>query len=345
MDSLNFRHPQTPGLVSIVMPTRNGDAYIGTALATIADQKYDDWEVLVVEDGSQGETESIVLAFAAEHPEHRVEYFRNETSKGPSFSRNVAFAEAAGEWVALLDCDDRWLPTHLASCLEALYDSGDDIAFSSSAMFEDGTDYMIGFWGPNPCELENIPQALFGRNFITPSATVFRRTVFEEVGAWNTEFHYAEDADFCLRAATIGKTFHWVPGVHCLYRKNHPGAATRNLAKTIECLATVSNWRLDLPNTQRKYNERNVAKSFIAAAKMHAKHDREVDPSATPSRAAPLCYKAWTIRPKRIGYLLKAAWYAATCGWSSIDDLAGKSPTPTAAPVQLPSPSRDHAAA
>lgn len=321
MDKLTFQHPQTPGLVSVIIPTRNGDRFIGAALESVADQAYDQWEVIVIEDGSHGETEAIVRRFAAAHPSQRVHYQRNEASRGAAYTRNRCFELAGGQFIAFLDCDDRWLPGHLAACVGAMNESGDDVAFSAAAMCQDGDDYMLGFWGPTPDEMRQFPRSLLGRSFVTPSATVVRRDLVEQVGAWNSDFKYCEDADFFLRAARLEKRFRCLGGVHCLYRKNHAGATTQKLAGTIEEYATLSSWYVDRLGGLPKHTTRMVARSFAAAAKMHARHDRVQDPSATRSRAAPLYFQAWRLRPKRIGYLLNAAWHAAIHGWSRNNDL------------------------
>lgn len=321
MDTLHFESPSVEGLVSVVIPTRNGDAYIGAALDSIAAQQYDRWEVLVIEDGSHGETESIVRGFADAHPGHRVHFQRNPESRGAAYTRNRCFELAAGQFVAFLDCDDRWLPSHLHACVSALNDSGDDVAYSAAAMFEDGTDHMLGFWGPNHDEVNRFPHSLLGRSFVTPSATVVRRSVIEDVGAWRTDFRFCEDADFMLRAAKLAKRFRCVGGVHCLYRKSHQGATTQKIAGTIEEYATLSSWHLDMPGGSDRQARRAVAASYAVSAMMHAKNHTQADPSATRSRAAPLYLQAWRLRPGRIGYLLKAARYAATKGWSGNDNL------------------------
>ena len=148
---------------------------------------------------------------------------------GPAHSRNVAFRKARGQYIALLDVDDRWLPEHLKTTIAVLEASGKDIAYSSSIMIEDQTEVLMAVWGPTSSELAHFPQSLFGRSFITPSATVLRRDVLRDVGPWDTHLHYCEDLAFWLRCVAVGKTFQYVSGCHCLYRKNHEGATTQRM--------------------------------------------------------------------------------------------------------------------
>src|SRR5687767_2287611 len=127
MPKVEYQRSPTSGLVTIVIPTYRADDYIGQALRSISEQSYCDWELIVVEDASQGKTEGIVKQFAADHPQHRVVYLRNEKNSGPSHSRNVAFQQARGEFIALLDADDRWLATHLTASIQQLRESEADL--------------------------------------------------------------------------------------------------------------------------------------------------------------------------------------------------------------------------
>ena len=97
MDAMTFEKPEVQRLVSVVIPTYRGERFIGEALKSIAAQTYRNWEVIVVEDGSTGPTESIVRRFARKHLWHRVTYRRSEQNLGPSATRNTAFRLARGE--------------------------------------------------------------------------------------------------------------------------------------------------------------------------------------------------------------------------------------------------------
>lgn len=307
MQPLEFRHDEVPGLVTIVTPSRNGARFLGETLGGIAAQTHRDWELVLVEDGSRDGTEELVRRFAREHPGRRVVYLRNEASCGPAYARNVAFLEARGEYIALLDCDDRWLPTHLASCLEALRASGDDLAYSTAVMFADSDSRLTGLWGPTRSELEAFPQSLFARCFVTPSATVVRRRVVGEVGAWDSTYRCCEDFDFVMRAVGAGVRFRHVPGVHCLYRKEHAGAATQQMAEIMEVYAIVASRYRGMEGVRRGTAARGIASSLELAAKMHARRRIGSDPSRRPERAALLYYRAWRLRPKRLKNLLRAA--------------------------------------
>jgi glycosyltransferase involved in cell wall biosynthesis len=106
---------QTQGLVSVVMPFLNPDpAFLREAVESVIAQSYPHWELLLVDDGSQGESVSLAQRFAEQDPD-RIRYLHHDghQNQGHSESRNLAIREARGEYIALLDADDLWLARKL----------------------------------------------------------------------------------------------------------------------------------------------------------------------------------------------------------------------------------------
>jgi len=311
--------PETSGLVSVVIPAHRAERYIGTTLESVGKQTHADWELIVVEDGSSGPTEAIVAGFARRVAPRRVVFVRHDSSLGPAAARNTGMRLARGEFVAWLDADDRWLPGHLSTSLARLRSSGAEIAYSTVVMMADGSDVPLGLWGPTPAELAAFPQSLFDRSFVVPSATVMRRRVLEAVGSWNESpaVMFCEDFEYWLRGAAEGRSFVHVEGIHCLYRKNHIGAATRKLSMILTRVAQTAERFLstDIPGVARRRRRRQVAALFALAARLHADpRHREHDPSADPRQAAWLAYRGWQLSPRRLRRLLTAGWYAVRFG-------------------------------
>lgn len=96
-------------LVSIIMPSYNTGAFIGETIQSVLAQTYENWELIIVDDCSTDNTDSIVAAY----DDHRIQYLKNERNSGAAVSRNRALREAKGKWIAFLDSDDRWLPEKL----------------------------------------------------------------------------------------------------------------------------------------------------------------------------------------------------------------------------------------
>ena len=111
--------------VSVVMPAFNAEAYIGAAIASAQAQTERDLEILVVDDGSTDTTGEIVRAAAVIDP--RIRCVRLESNRGPGAARNRALAMARGEWIALLDADDRFHARRLERLIALGERTGADI--------------------------------------------------------------------------------------------------------------------------------------------------------------------------------------------------------------------------
>ena len=305
MATISFAKKPTKGLVSIIIPTFRKEHLIGATLATIGKQTYKNWEVIVVEDGSQRRSEKIVREFARRHRWHRVDYSCNDQNYGAGHTRNVAFTKARGEFVALLDSDDRWFSDHLSVSVDALETTGKDIVYSSVVMIEDQTDLVLGTWGPAAHELADFPHSLFGRSFVTPSATVLRRQVLADVGPWDTYLKYCEDFSYWLRCVAAGKQFHYVSGTHCLYRKNHDGATTQRLCGTLEEVAEVTERFMGMPGMRENTLRRSRPKRTCWQLGFTANPIRIVIRPPTPHARPCCCSRAWRLRPKRVGHLVE----------------------------------------
>ena len=96
-------------LVSIIMPSYNTASYIADSIRSVLAQTYPNWELLIVDDCSTDETDSVVASFG----DPRIRYFKNEKNGGAAVSRNRALREAKGKWIAFLDSDDLWTPDKL----------------------------------------------------------------------------------------------------------------------------------------------------------------------------------------------------------------------------------------
>jgi len=96
-------------LVSVIMPSYNTAQYIAASICSVQAQTYENWELIIVDDCSTDDTDTVVASFA----DPRIRYYKNETNSGAAVSRNRALREAKGKWIAFLDSDDLWEPEKL----------------------------------------------------------------------------------------------------------------------------------------------------------------------------------------------------------------------------------------
>lgn len=111
----------TKPLISAIMIFLNGEKYMVEAIESIIAQTYDNWELLLVDDGSTDKSTEISQRYAAKYPE-KVRYLEHENhqNRGMSASRNLGIKNARGEYIAFLDADDVWLPPKLEKQLAIL---------------------------------------------------------------------------------------------------------------------------------------------------------------------------------------------------------------------------------
>lgn len=127
------------GLVSVIMPSYNTAKYIAESIESIMNQTYPYWELIIVDDCSTDDTDSVVAEYLSDT---RIRYLKNEKNSGAAISRNYALREAKGKWIAFLDSDDVWLPEKLETQIAFMQEN--DYKFTC-------TDYRIrlnGTWLP-----------------------------------------------------------------------------------------------------------------------------------------------------------------------------------------------------
>lgn len=108
-------------LVSVIMPSYNTAKYIGESIESVINQTYPNWELIIVDDCSTDDTDSVVVNYLSDE---RIRYLKNEKNSGAAISRNYALREAKGKWIAFLDSDDVWLPEKLETQIAFMLENG-----------------------------------------------------------------------------------------------------------------------------------------------------------------------------------------------------------------------------
>ncbi len=180
--------------VSIVIPTYNRPELLPIAIRSVLAQTYQDYEILVVDDGLKIRAESII----AEINDPRIRYLKNENGLGGGATRNRGISEAQGEYVAFLDDDDEWLPGKLEAQVTSLDSRGPTVGFSITAVTNVFDDHELDTWTENgETDYSEIALMRF-KGFLT-SALMVRRMVFSEVGSFDPSFPSHQEVDLLIR--------------------------------------------------------------------------------------------------------------------------------------------------
>ncbi len=214
-----------PPLVSVIMPTHNGERTIEAAMQSVLAQEFRDLELIVVDDSSSDGTAAIVQRIQANDP--RVLYiYQHPRLGGPGPSRNRALREARGKYVAFLDGDDVWLLGKLeqqVSWLEAHPETV--LCFTQMYRDADSEERMVC---PSSDTRYNY-LAEFRGNLIPVLTVVMRRDCLEAVGGFSEDLGMSEDYDLWLR---LGQryAFHFLSEPTAIYTV-HETSMSRNAVR------------------------------------------------------------------------------------------------------------------
>jgi succinoglycan biosynthesis protein ExoO len=171
--------------VSVVIPAFNAAGSIERALQSVFSQSMTDWEVVVVDDASTDGTRALVEAHIAR--DNKVRLVAQPFNRGVSAARNAGIAAAAGEWIALLDADDAFMPTRLETLIRLGMSERVDMVADDILYYDWGAQAIVGNGlGRGATGANRISAADFVANSITGSSSldfsllkmVFRRTLF-----------------------------------------------------------------------------------------------------------------------------------------------------------------------
>lgn len=211
--------------VSVVIPAFNAAAFIERTLESVRAQRYLDYEIVVVDDGSSDGTADRVERFLDRHglPGRCL----RQANRGIAGARNAGMRAAGGDYIALLDHDDLWYPDKLAVVM-AEFDRHPeaDLICHNENITRDGRLVRVSRNGPLvPRMYERL---LFVGNALSPSAATFKRTVALSIGGFREDprFDTAEDYDFWLRMSRAG-TLHFLDEVLGEYQVVERAASRR----------------------------------------------------------------------------------------------------------------------
>jgi glycosyltransferase involved in cell wall biosynthesis len=178
-------------LVSVIVPVYDGADFLSHALDSIFAQSYDNFEVIVVDDGSTDTT-----SYVAQQYEDRIEYVY-QSNQGPAAARNAGILRARGSILAFLDSDDLWMPEKLH--LQVTFLSSHPQSQCVAAKFE----YFIA---PDAKDVEDLrPEWLAGGHtsrFL--SGLIVQKGIFKRVGLFDTKLRFGEDVEWFFRLEEAG---------------------------------------------------------------------------------------------------------------------------------------------
>lgn len=278
-------------LVSVIIIFLNAGQFLKESIESVFAQTYDNWELVLVDDGSTDASTDLALHYAARYPE-RTRYLehKDHQNRGMSASRNLGIRNARGKYFALLDADDVWLPSKLERQVEILE------SHPEAAMVY-GPAQCWHSWSGNVAAKSDFMQELFVEtdrlfmppalleNFLQhagatpcPSSALVRRSITERIGLFEESFRgMYEDQVFFSKVCLSAPIF--VSGEGNFNYRRHPNAACavpRTKKDICGARLTFLNWLKDHLSKQ-KVRDREVWRALRTALQ-----EKELQPYRRP---------------------------------------------------------------
>lgn len=218
------------GLISIIMAAYNAEKIIGFAIDSVINQTYQNWELIIVNDCSIDNTEAIVKAYVEK--DSRVKLMTNPENLGVSLTRLEALKNCFGDWIAILDSDDAWMPEKLEKQIAFQSSINADLVFT-------GVKYIKANGTPLDWEMK-VPdeidyKKLLKQNLIANPSALVRKDLYSKHYAIGDEMH--EDFALWLSILKTGINAYAVTEPLTIVRISH-GSKSGNKFKS-----AIMNWK------------------------------------------------------------------------------------------------------
>lgn len=205
---------------SIIIPAYNCEKFIGATIASIISQTCQDFEILIVDDGSTDTTRSVVESF----DDGRIRYFYQENHGGPSKARNVGLENAKGDYIFIFDSDDLMRKEKIELSIKVLEENKDvDILFTRFSLIDENggvvrEDYLHEYTTLSNLiktqypddkayffKIDELLIAVVKTNFIGTSSVVLRRAALKNTDRFDEGLKNADDRLFWIQFISAHK--------------------------------------------------------------------------------------------------------------------------------------------
>ena len=186
---------------SVIIPLYNKENFIKNTIESVLNQNFIDFEVIIVNDGSTDTSEEKVLQFN----DSRIRYFSKE-NKGVSTARNYGISIAKSDYISFIDADDYWYPDFLQVMFQNIHRFPEQKVFSAAIEIETPKNVIPALYSidkKSDCELVNYFDASTKTTIICTSCAAFHKSVFDEIGDFDTRIKSGQDTDLWIRIGLI----------------------------------------------------------------------------------------------------------------------------------------------
>lgn len=238
--------------ISVIIPTYNRADLLPRAINSVLNQTFQDFELIIVDDGSTDNTKQVVQEF--QNKDSRIKYIWQENSGGPAGPRNIGIRHSEGEYIAFLDSDDEWLLEKLEKQLKLFKNSKKkNLGFvgCNALIVNEKTGIKKKYNTPTYHNDEIFFKKLLENNFIySVGSLMIRKEVFNNIGLYDESLTTGEDWDLILRIAQK-YSFDFIPKSLFIHHFHSSASLTNNVSVVI--------WDKNLRRILEKHKEYYLA--------------------------------------------------------------------------------------
>lgn len=209
--------------VSILVACYNAAPYLRAAIDSVLAQTWDDFEIIVVDDGSTDQSREVLSGFT----DPRI-LIINQQNAGASSARNRAFEACSGPFVIYFDADDIMGPRHLEGLVSRLMDEPDCVAFSRWSRFSTSIDEASFPIRPTELDMRGVDWILRNwenaRPMTQPGMFLIPRFLIKKYGGWDERLSLNDDFEFFARILSRAPGLRFAPNARLFYRSGLPGS-------------------------------------------------------------------------------------------------------------------------
>ena len=187
------------GLVSIIMNCKNGERYLKYSLKSILSQKYQNWELIFVDNNSKDETKKIFKKYK----DNRFKYFNTKQNLKLGAARQFALNKCRGDFIAFLDSDDLWTKSKLHLQIPKFKDNNVGVVISNTVFFNNYKEFIYYKYPP---KTGHIYEELIKNYNINLETLVCRKSILKKINfKFNKNFEMISDYEMCIKLSLISK--------------------------------------------------------------------------------------------------------------------------------------------
>ncbi|GGW71536.1 glycosyltransferase involved in cell wall biosynthesis [Winogradskyella epiphytica] len=237
---------------SVIIPLYNKADYISDCLNSVLNQNFNDYEIIIVNDGSTDKSAAIVEGFESE----KINLFHQKNS-GVSEARNQASKWAKGIFLAFLDADDLWKPNHLQALKESIECFPDAGLYGNNYEINYNNDYIkparFNFkYSDHPCIIDDFFKASLKDTVIWTSAAAIQREKFLASGMFNSIYSTGQDLDLWIRIA-LSQAIVFNPRITMRYNKSITDSLSKSEINDVRFALLSSYQSLEINNASLKH--------------------------------------------------------------------------------------------